>query len=164
MSSAWLRHLSYSSSTSRPFEKVLIANRGEIAARVIRTCRDNGIPTVAVYSVADGPNALHAKMADESYLIGHGPGASSSYLLQDEILRVAKQSGAQAIHPGYGFLSENATFCQRVAETEDLTFIGPGPAAIVAMGSKSQSKSIMEEAGVPTTPGKFFSKREYISF
>jgi acetyl/propionyl-CoA carboxylase alpha subunit len=111
------------------------ANRGEIAARIIRTCREIGIPTVALYSVADGPGALHAKMADESYLIGSGPEATASYLLQDEILQIAQQSGAQAIHPGYGFLSENANFCQRVSDTPGLTFVGPGPAAITAMGA-----------------------------
>jgi 3-methylcrotonyl-CoA carboxylase alpha subunit len=85
----------------RPFEKVLIANRGEIACRVIRTCRQLQIPTVALYSVADGPHALHASMADEAYLIGTGPHPSESYLLQDQVLEIALKSGAQGIHPGY---------------------------------------------------------------
>lgn len=87
-----------------------------------------------MYSVADGPGALHSKMADESFLIGTGPSATTSYLLQDEILHIAEQSGAQAIHPGYGFLSENADFCHRVSITPGLQFIGPGPSAITAMG------------------------------
>jgi 3-methylcrotonyl-CoA carboxylase alpha subunit len=143
------------SSTCRPVEKVLIANRGEIACRVIRTCRQLGIPTVAIYSVADGPNALHARMADEAYLIGNGPHPSESYLLQDQVIEIAKRSNSHAIHPGYGFLSENAHFCETVSQDPDLVFVGPPPKAITAMGSKSQSKAIMEEAGVPTTPGYY---------
>ncbi|KAG7349196.1 acetyl/propionyl-CoA carboxylase, alpha chain [Nitzschia inconspicua] len=144
----------YNASTDdRPFQKVLIANRGEIACRVIRTCRQLQIPTVALYSDADGPNSLHASMADEAYLIGTGPHPSESYLLQDEVLDIALRSGAQGIHPGYGFLSENAIFCEKVNATDGLTFIGPPVPAITAMGSKSQSKAIMEQAGVPTTPG-----------
>jgi 3-methylcrotonyl-CoA carboxylase alpha subunit len=142
-------------STSRPFDKVLIANRGEIACRIIRTCRELRIPTVALYSVADGPMALHARMADEAYRIGTGPHPTESYLLQNDILEIAQRSGAQAIHPGYGFLSENAGFCQRVSDTDGLTFVGPPPKAITAMGSKSQSKAIMEAANVPTTPGYY---------
>jgi 3-methylcrotonyl-CoA carboxylase alpha subunit len=114
-----------------------------------------GIPTVALYSVADGPHALHASMADESYLIGSGPHPTESYLLQDQVLEIAQKSGAEAIHPGYGFLSENATFCEKVNAAENLTFIGPPVPAITAMGSKSQSKAIMEQAGVPTTPGYY---------
>lgn len=142
----------------RPFDKVLIANRGEIACRVIRTCKEMGIATVALYSIADGPQSLHATMADEAYLIGTGPHPSESYLLQDQVLQIAQQSRAQAIHPGYGFLSENADFCRKVNDTNGaITFIGPPVPAITAMGSKSQSKAIMEQAGVPTTPGYYDS-------
>lgn len=102
------RFSSSSSLSSKPaLDKVLIANRGEIACRVIRTCQRLGIPTVALYSVADGPHALHARMADEAVLIGNGPTPSESYLLQEEVLQICHETGAQAIHPGYGFLSEN---------------------------------------------------------
>ena len=141
--------------TDRPFDKVLIANRGEIACRVIRTCKDMGINSVALYSVADGPMALHARMADEAFEIGTGPHPTDSYLLQDDILDIAHRSGAQAIHPGYGFLSENAGFCTKVSKDHNLAFVGPPPKAITAMGSKSQSKAIMEAAHVPTTPGYY---------
>lgn len=127
-------------------DKVLVANRGEIACRVLRTCKRLGIPTVSLYSVADGPEALHARMADESYLIGTGPSPGDSYLLQDEVLKIARQSGASAIHPGYGFLSENASFASKL-EQASVAFVGPPASAITAMGSKSQSKAIMEEAG-----------------
>eukprot|EP00529_Nitzschia_sp_RCC80_P017432 CAMPEP_0113486650 /NCGR_PEP_ID=MMETSP0014_2-20120614/25105_1 /TAXON_ID=2857 /ORGANISM="Nitzschia sp." /LENGTH=842 /DNA_ID=CAMNT_0000380327 /DNA_START=59 /DNA_END=2583 /DNA_ORIENTATION=- /assembly_acc=CAM_ASM_000159 len=144
-----------SSTDDRPFQKVLVANRGEIACRVIRTCQRMGIPTVALYSVADGPGCLHASMADERYQIGTGPHPTDSYLLHDQVLDIALRSGAQAIHPGYGFLSENASFCKAVANTPGLTFVGPGVDAITAMGSKSESKAIMEDAGVPTTPGYY---------
>ncbi|KAG2178908.1 hypothetical protein INT43_001755 [Umbelopsis isabellina] len=132
------------------FDKILIANRGEIACRVMRTAKDLGIKTVAVYSEADA-NAQHVKLADEAYLIG--PAASAlSYLDTDKILSVAKSSGAQAIHPGYGFLSENADFADRVLQ-ENLVFIGPPGSAMRSMGSKSESKFIMERAGVPVVPG-----------
>jgi 3-methylcrotonyl-CoA carboxylase alpha subunit len=150
---ALLRH--FSSFSDRPFDKVLVANRGEIACRVIRTCQTLGIPTVAIYSVADGPNALHAQMADEAYSIGHGPHPTESYLLQDQILEIAQTTQAQAVHPGYGFLSENAGFCQRVLDTPGMTFVGPPPHAMEAMGSKSHAKAIMEDAQVPTTPGYY---------
>jgi 3-methylcrotonyl-CoA carboxylase alpha subunit len=92
------------------FDKVLIANRGEIACRVIRTCKNLGIPTVAIYSIADGPNALHAKNADEAYQIGFGSSPSESYLLQDEVLEIARRSGARAIHPGYGVSQPGLVF------------------------------------------------------
>ncbi|CAK4077325.1 unnamed protein product [Aphanomyces euteiches] len=132
------------------FSKILIANRGEIACRVQRTAKKLGVRTVAVYSDADA-NAQHVKMADEAYRLGPPP-AAESYLLFDEILRVAKESGAQAIHPGYGFLSENAEFAKACAAA-GVEFIGPPVPAIEAMGSKSASKDIMIAAGVPVTPG-----------
>jgi len=144
------------------FDKVLVANRGEIACRVIKTCKKLGIPTVALYSVADGPNSLHAKTADEAYPIGYGSAPSESYLLQDEILDIALSSGAKAIHPGYGFLSENSEFCELV-HTEsngEVTFVGPPASAIRAMGSKSKSKAIMEAAGVATAPGFYGDTHE----
>ena len=132
------------------FNKILIANRGEIACRVIKTARKMGVATVAVYSDADR-DALHVRMADEAVHIGAAP-ARESYLLPDRILEVAKNTGAQAIHPGYGFLSENARFARACAEAE-VDFIGPPASAIEAMGSKSAAKQIMEQAGVPLVPG-----------
>ena len=132
------------------FDKILIANRGEIACRVARTARRMGIKTVAVYSEADA-NAMHVKACDEAYLIGPAA-ASDSYLRADKILEVAKQSGAQAVHPGYGFLSENAGFA-KACKDADITFIGPPESAIISMGSKSEAKIVMTEAGVPLVPG-----------
>lgn len=132
------------------FSKILIANRGEIACRVIKTARRLGIKTVAVYSEADS-NARHVRLADEALLIGPAA-AKESYLSIDKIIAAAKQSGAQAIHPGYGFLSENEDFC-RACEREGIVFIGPPANAIRAMGSKSEAKKLMETAGVPLTPG-----------
>ncbi|KAH8920886.1 hypothetical protein BT69DRAFT_1283611 [Atractiella rhizophila] len=132
------------------FSKILIANRGEIACRVIRTAKKLGIRTVAVFSEADR-DSMHVRMADEAYCIGP-PLASESYLDGEKIIRVCKRSGAQAVHPGYGFLSENASFAQRLKE-EGLTFIGPPSSAIVSMGSKSESKTIMLAANVPCVPG-----------
>jgi len=134
------------------FNKVLIANRGEIACRVIRTCRELGVKTVAVYSDADA-NSMHVQMADEAYRIGPAA-AAESYLLGDVVLDVAKRSGAQAIHPGYGFLSENADFCQKCIDA-GVEFIGPPIYAITSMGSKSASKAIMEAANVPVVPGYY---------
>ncbi|MDF2680747.1 MAG: accC [Brevibacillus sp.] len=132
------------------FQKVLIANRGEIAVRVIRACRELGIRTVAVYSEADR-EALHVKMADEAYCIG--PKASKdSYLNIANIMSVATKVGADAIHPGYGFLAENADFAEICAAC-NITFIGPDPDAIVNMGDKSTAKDTMKTAGVPTVPG-----------
>lgn len=132
------------------FQKVLIANRGEIAVRVIRACRELGIGTVAVYSEADR-DALHVKLADEAYCIG--PKASKeSYLNIANIMSVATKVGADAIHPGYGFLAENADFAEICAAC-NITFIGPDPEAIVKMGDKSTAKETMKAAGVPTVPG-----------
>jgi 3-methylcrotonyl-CoA carboxylase alpha subunit len=132
------------------FDKILIANRGEIACRVIRTARAMGISTVAVYSEADR-DALHVQMADQAVAIGPAP-ATESYLDAAAILEAAARTGAQAVHPGYGFLSENAPFAQG-CEQRGITFIGPPAAAIEAMGSKSAAKRIMEAAGVPLVPG-----------
>lgn len=132
------------------FKKVLIANRGEIARRIIRTCHRLGIETVTVYSEADA-GSLHVKEATESYCIGKPP-VSHSYLNIDAILDVAKQAGAEAIHPGYGLLSENATFAKRVEEA-GLTFIGPKSDVIQAMGSKLEARKTMEQAGVPIVQG-----------
>ncbi|MDP2559895.1 acetyl/propionyl/methylcrotonyl-CoA carboxylase subunit alpha [Psychrobium sp. 1_MG-2023] len=132
------------------FDKILIANRGEIACRIIKTCHELGIRCVALYSDAD-KDALHVKMADEAFHIGPAP-AKDSYLKMDNILAAAKESGAQAIHPGYGFMSENVEFAQACLDN-DITFIGPPVAAIDAMGSKSAAKEIMTNAGVPLVPG-----------
>ncbi|BFM07526.1 acetyl/propionyl/methylcrotonyl-CoA carboxylase subunit alpha [Halioxenophilus aromaticivorans] len=132
------------------FDKILIANRGEIACRVIKTARQMGIATVAVYSDAD-VNALHVTMADEAIHIGAAP-SKESYLLGDKIIAAALKTGSQAIHPGYGFLSENADFCRACADN-NLVFIGPPTGAIEAMGSKSAAKRIMEAAEVPLVPG-----------
>ena len=132
------------------FKKILIANRGEIACRVIKTARRMGIDTVAVYSDADR-GALHTRQADEAIYIGAAP-ARESYLVGERILEAARTTGAQAIHPGYGFLSENAAFSRACAE-QGVCFIGPPASAIDAMGSKSAAKRIMEEAGVPLVPG-----------
>jgi 3-methylcrotonyl-CoA carboxylase alpha subunit len=133
------------------FTKILIANRGEIACRVMETARSLGVQTVAVYSSADAA-AKHVAMADEAVLIGTGPAPADSYLLGDEIIAAAQATGAQAIHPGYGFLSENPEFVDAV-EAAGLTFIGPSASAIRAMGLKDAAKALMEEAGVPVVPG-----------
>ena len=132
------------------FSKILIANRGEIACRVIKTARRMGIRTVAVYSEADA-SARHVRLADEAVCIGPAA-AKSSYLVAEKIVAAAKATGAQAVHPGYGFLSENEDFAQ-ACEKNGIVFIGPPVAAIRAMGSKSEAKKLMEKAGVPLTPG-----------
>jgi len=132
------------------FERVLIANRGEIACRVIRSCRRLGIHTIAVYSQADA-NAQHVRLADEAWPIG-GPRPTESYLRGEAILEVARKSGAQAIHPGYGFLSENTAFARACADA-GIVFIGPRPESIDAMGSKAAAKALMEQHRVPLVPG-----------
>ncbi len=132
------------------FSKILIANRGEIACRIIKTAKKMGILTVAVYSDAD-KDSLHVHMADEAVYLGASP-SRESYLVADKVIEAAKRTGAQAIHPGYGFLSENANFCRSCAN-EGITFIGPPVEAIEAMGSKSAAKNIMEKAEVPLVPG-----------
>ncbi len=132
------------------FEKILIANRGEIACRVIKTARRMGIRTVAVYSEADR-DAQHVLLADEAVAIGPAP-SRESYLVMDRIIEACRQTGAQAVHPGYGFLSENEQFARRV-EQEGIVFIGPKHAAIAAMGDKIASKKLAESAGVSTIPG-----------
>ena len=135
---------------AKMFKKILIANRGEIACRVIKTAQKMGIETVAVYSDADR-EALHVKMADEAVHIGGSP-ASESYLLADRIIEACKATGAEAVHPGYGFLSENAAFCDKLTNA-GIVFIGPPPKAIEAMGDKITSKKLAAEAGVSTVPG-----------
>jgi len=131
------------------FNKILIANRGEIAIRVMRACRELGISTVAVYSEAD-KNALFTKYADEAVFIGPSP-SRQSYLRIDKIIKAALDTGAQAIHPGYGFLSENTLFAS-TCEENGIVFIGPPSSSIDAMGSKITARQTMKEAGVPIVP------------
>src|SRR3990170_1518646 len=132
------------------FKKILIANRGEIACRVIKTARKMGIATVAVYSEADA-RALHAEMADEKVAIGP-PAAAQSYLMIEKIVAACKATGAEAVHPGYGFLSERSAFPKALTEA-GIVFIGPNAAAIDAMGDKIESKKAAQVAGVSTVPG-----------
>jgi len=132
------------------FKKVLIANRGEIAVRIIRACRELGLETVAVFSEADR-NALHVRYADEAYLLGPAP-SRESYLRADKILDIARKSGADAIHPGYGFLAEREDFAAKCHDL-DITFIGPKPSSIAAMGDKAEARATVIKAGVPVVPG-----------
>ena len=132
------------------FKKILIANRGEIACRVIKTARKMGIKTVAIYSDAD-EGALHVRMADEAVHIGPPP-ANQSYIVIDKVMDAIRQTGAEAVHPGYGFLSENPKFAEAL-EAEGVAFIGPPKGAIEAMGDKITSKKIAQEAKVSTVPG-----------
>ena len=135
---------------SASLDKILVANRGEIALRVIRTCHEMELDTVAVYSTADR-DSLHVRFANEAVCIG-GPASKDSYLRPDRLIAAAEVTGADAIHPGYGFLSESAHF-SAICEDHDIKFIGPSSDSISAMGDKSYARRTMEEAGVPTLPG-----------
>ena len=132
------------------FKKILIANRGEIAVRIIRACQELEIPTVAIYSEADQAS-LHVQLADETICIGP-PEPLESYLNIDKIIEIAKQQKVDAIHPGYGFLAENSDFCKR-CEKQHITFIGPSAEAMALLGDKIKSRQTMQEAGVPIIPG-----------
>ena len=132
------------------FQKILIANRGEIAVRIIRACRNMGIRSVAVYSKED-KDSLHVQLADQRVCIGEGP-VRNSYLNKESIITAALNIGADAVHPGFGFLSENAEFA-RMCKEYGLTFIGPSAEVIDSMGNKSQARKTMMEAGVPVVPG-----------
>jgi acetyl-CoA/propionyl-CoA carboxylase, biotin carboxylase, biotin carboxyl carrier protein len=131
------------------FSSILIANRGEIALRVIRCCKEMGIKSIAVYSELDR-DALHVQAADEAYLLGPGP-AAESYLNVDKLLEVIKESGAEAVHPGYGFLAENAPFAELLAEN-DIVFIGPPASAIDSMGSKTSARELLAYRSSPEQP------------
>ncbi|MCH8132124.1 MAG: ATP-grasp domain-containing protein, partial [Myxococcales bacterium] len=145
------------------FQKILIANRGEIAVRVIRACREMGIETVAIYSDVDR-DALHVRFANEAYYVGPPP-ARDSYLLMDRVVDLARQSGAEAIHPGYGFLAENGDFAD-LCEKEGIGFIGPTGDVMRSMGDKVMARQTMEKAGVPIVPGttQVLSDSEAIAF
>jgi acetyl-CoA carboxylase biotin carboxylase subunit len=151
----------FSSAGGRSFSKILIANRGEIAVRVIRACREMGLASVAVFSEADRAS-LHVQMADEVVPIGPPP-ATESYLHMDRLIQAAKQTGAEAIHPGYGFLAENAEFC-RLCEREGIVFIGPNSMALELVGDKVRARQAMEKAGVPIIPGMMSIPRTLSEF
>jgi len=143
------------------FKKILIANRGEIAVRIIKGCKEMGISTVAVYSEVDR-RSLHVQIADEAVCIGPPP-AVESYLDMDRIIDAAKQIGAEAIHPGYGFLAENAEFARR-CEKEKVVFIGPNSHALELVGDKVRSRQTLEKAGIPIIPGMKAIVREISAF
>jgi acetyl-CoA carboxylase, biotin carboxylase subunit len=143
----------------RSIKKVLVANRGEIAVRVLRTCQELGIRTVAVFSDADR-TMPHVLLADEAFRIGPPP-SRESYLRMDVLIDTALKAGADAIHPGYGFLSENAEFSRRVGEA-GIVFIGPGPQSITAMGDKTKARKLVMAAGVPTVPGTGASRLQML--
>ena len=143
------------------FDKILIANRGEIALRVLRACKELGIATVAVHSTADA-DAMHVRLADESVCIGPPP-ARESYLNVPALLTACEITGANAVHPGYGFLSENAKFAQAVLDA-GLTWVGPPPEAIALMGSKIEAKKLAEKVGVPVVPGYFGQDQSFEVF
>ena len=139
------------------FDKILIANRGEIACRIMETARKMGVKTVAIYSDADA-HSKHVAMADEAWRVGP-PAVAESYLQGDKIIEIAKASGAQAIHPGYGFLSESPDFAEKV-EASGVRFIGPSSSAIRAMGLKDAAKELMMKSGVPVVPGYHGSNQD----